>query len=42
MTDWSSDGGINVFSDDGQFIKKISCNSSWNICLTPDVKRALL
>ena len=36
VTDWSSDGGITVFSDDGQFIKKISCNRPWFICLTPD------
>ena len=36
VTDWSSDRGITVFSDDGQFIKKITCNSPWFICLTPD------
>ena len=36
VTDDSSNGGIVVFSDDGQFIKKISCNSPWSICITPD------
>ena len=36
VTERSNNGGIVVFSDDGQFIKKINCNSPWTICLTPD------
>jgi len=36
VTNCSNNGGIFVFSNDGQFIKKISCNSPRNICLTPD------
>ena len=33
---FSNNGGIVVFSDDGQFITKINCNSPFTICLTPD------
>jgi len=36
VTNYSSNGGIVVFSNNGQFIKKISCNSPWNICITPE------
>ena len=32
----SNNGGIVVFSDDGQFIKKINCNRPFTISLTPD------
>ena len=28
--------GINVFSEDGHFIKKINCNSPFTICIAPD------
>jgi len=30
------DGGINVFSEDGHFIKKINCNKPFTICIAPD------
>jgi len=36
VTDYCDGGGIFVFSEDGHFIKKINCNYSWDICLTPD------
>ena len=28
--------GINVFSEDGHFIKKINCNNPFTICIAPD------
>ena len=36
VTDYSNDGGICVFSEDGHFIKRINCSSSYAICITPD------
>ena len=38
VTDWciSNDGGISVFSEDGQFIKRINCNNPYAICIAPD------
>ena len=36
VTDCSSDGGVNVFSEDGYFIKKINCNKPFTICIAPD------
>ena len=36
VTDSSSGGGITIFCEDGHFIKKINCSSSFAICLTPD------
>ena len=37
VTDCSvDDGGISVFSEDGQFIKKINCESPFSICIAPD------
>ena len=36
VTDWTASGGIVVFSEDGHFIKKISCYKPYIICLTPD------
>jgi len=36
VTDHSDGGGINVFSEDGHFIKKINCNKPYAICIAPD------
>ena len=36
VTDWYDDGGINVFSEDGHFIKKINCNKPYAIGIAPD------
>ena len=36
VTDSSSNGGISIFSGPGHFMKKISCNNTFAICLTPD------
>ena len=36
VTDFSDDGGICVFSEDGHFIKKINCNKPWAIGIAPD------
>ena len=36
VTDCSTDGGVNVFSEDGYFIKKINCNKPFTICIAPD------
>jgi len=36
VTDHSNDGGINVFNEDGHFIKKINCNKPFAICIAPD------
>ena len=36
VTDYSDDGGINVFSEDGHFIKRINCNNPHAICIAPD------
>ena len=36
VTDWCDDGGINVFSEDGHFIKKINCNEPLAIGIAPD------
>ena len=36
VTDWDDDGGINVFSEDGHFIKKINCNKPYAIAFAPD------
>jgi len=36
VTDCSNGGGINVFSEDGHFIKKINCNRPYAICIAPD------
>ena len=36
VTDCCNDGGINVFSEDGHFIKRINCNSPYVICIAPD------
>jgi len=36
VTDQSDNGGIIVFTEDGHFIKKISYNKPFAICLTPD------
>ena len=34
--DYHDDGGVNVFSEDGHFIKKINCNHQYAICIPPD------
>jgi len=37
VTDYSDGGdGINVFSEDGHFIKKINCKKPYAICIAPD------
>ena len=36
VTDYSDDGGINVFSGDGHFIKRINCKLPYAICIAPD------
>ena len=36
VTDRCDDGGISVFSEDGQFIKKINCSKSYAIGIAPD------
>ena len=36
VTDYSNDGGVNVFSEDGHFIKKINCNKPYAIGIAPD------
>ena len=36
VTDYSNDGGINVFREDGYFIKRINYNSPYAICIAPD------
>ena len=36
MTDYSDDGGICIFSEDGHFIKKINCTKPWAIGIAPD------
>ena len=36
VPDWCDDGGINVFSEDGYFIKKINCNKPYAIGIAPD------
>jgi len=36
VTDSGNDGGINVFSEDGHFIKKINCTKPFAICIAPD------
>ena len=36
VTDYSDDGGIRVFSEDGHFIKRINCNKPYAICIAPD------
>ena len=36
VTDCVFDGGISMFSENGQFIKKINCKSPFPICITPD------
>ena len=36
VTNSCVDGGISVFSEDGQFIKKINCKSPFAICIAPD------
>jgi len=36
VTDFDDGGGINVFSEDGHFIKKINCNKPYAICIAPD------
>ena len=36
VTDWCDDGGINVFSEDGYFIKIINCNKPYAIAFAPD------
>ena len=36
VTDWCDDGGINVFSEDGHFIKKINCNNPLSIGIAKD------
>ena len=34
--DYNADGGINVFSEDGHFIKRIKYNNPYAICISPD------
>ena len=36
VTDFTSGGGINLYSEDGHFIKKIYCENSCAICIAPD------
>ena len=36
VTDQCNDGGISVFSEDGHFIKGITYNKSFIICIAPD------
>ncbi|XP_065903172.1 E3 ubiquitin-protein ligase TRIM71-like isoform X2 [Dysidea avara] len=36
VTDWRFGGGIVMFSEYGNFIKKINCIAPYSICLTPD------
>jgi len=36
VTEWTVNGGINMFSEYGQVIKKINCGKPYAICLTPD------
>jgi len=36
VTDYNKDGGINAFSEDGHFIKKINCTKPFAICIAPD------
>ena len=36
VTDQCDDGGISVFGEDGHFIKRITSNQSFIICITPD------
>ena len=35
VTDFSDDGGISVFSEDGHFIKRINCYYPLGICIAP-------
>ena len=36
VTDQGDDGGISMFGEDGHFIKRITSNKSYIICITPD------
>jgi len=36
VTDNSHCGGINLFSENGHFFKKINCNKPFTICIAPD------
>ena len=36
VTDCSQNGGIKMFTEDGCFIKTISCNNAFAICIAPD------
>ena len=36
VTDFSDDGGISVFNEDGRFMKRIHCNKPYVICIAPD------
>ena len=36
VNDYSDNGGISVFSENGHFIKRINCNNPYVICIAPD------